>query len=58
VSSLKNVSVDDQDEGLGKLAELKLLGQPDGVSMKLIYPRRVSAAAKLIRSCDWFRSDR
>lgn len=36
VSSLKNVNVDDQDEGMGRLAELTPLGEPNGMSMKLI----------------------
>jgi hypothetical protein len=36
VSSLKNVNVDDEDERMGRLAELKPLGEPNGMSMKLI----------------------
>lgn len=33
VSSLKNVNVDDQDEGMGRLAELTPLGEPNGLAI-------------------------
>lgn len=36
VSSLKDVNVDDRDEGMGRLAEFTPLGEPNGLSMKFI----------------------
>lgn len=35
VSSLRNVSVDDEDERMGRLAQFKPLSKPNGASMKL-----------------------